>query len=98
MVKHIVLMQFKPGTPDAKIRQIRDAVAGLKQQVPGIADFAWGEYSSPEGFNKGFTHAFITTFETMTARDAYLPHPEHDRVKDLLLAHTADVLAFDFEA
>lgn len=98
MVKHIVLMQFKPGTPDATIRQIRDAVAGLKQQVPGIADFAWGEYSSPEGFNKGFTHAFITTFENMAARDAYLPHPGHDRVKDLLLAHTADVIAFDFEA
>ena len=98
MVKHIVLMKFKHDTTDATIRRIRDAVADLKQQVPGIADFAWGEYSSPEGFNKGFTHAFITTFETMAARDAYLPHPEHDRVKDLLLAHTADVLAFDFEA
>ena len=98
MVKHIVLMQFKPGTTEDVIHRIWAAVADLKQQVPGIADFAWGEYSSPEGFNKGFTHAFITTFEDTAARDAYLPHPEHDRVKDLLLVHTADVIAFDFEA
>ncbi len=37
------------------------------------------------------------TFESVNARDAYLPHPEHERVQDALLPCIDGVLAFDFE-
>ena len=96
-VQHIVLFKFKPGTVESKIRELFEELAGLQQKIPGILYFAGGPYSSPEGLNRGFTHGFIMTFESAAARDAYLPHPEHERVKEMILPHVEDVIAFDFE-
>jgi len=31
------------------------------------------------------------------SRDGYLTHPEHEKIKQLLLANVDSVLAFDFE-
>ncbi len=98
MIKHIVLLKMKSDTPAATVAEINDALAGLKDKVSGIVDYAWGPYSSDEGLNQGFTHGFIMTFESAAARDAYLPHPEHEKVKALVIANIDGVIAFDFEA
>ena len=69
-----------------------------KQSIPGIDYCSSGAYSSPEGFNKGFTHGFLTTFANPEARDRYLPHPDHEKVKNALFAIIEDAVAFDFIA
>ena len=56
----------------------------MQDKIPGLLDFSGGPYSSPEGFNKGFTHGFVTTFADEASRDAYLPHPEHEKVKAIV--------------
>jgi len=38
------------------------------------------------------------TFESIATRNAYLPHPEHERVKAELLLYIDSVIAFDFES
>lgn len=96
-VQHMVLLRFKPGTGAATISHCFDEVARLPERIPGIEQYAGGPYASPEGLNKGFTHGFLMTFRSVDARNAYLVHPEHDKVKDLLLTHLEDVIAFDFE-
>lgn len=96
-VQHIVLFRFKQGTLETKIRELFEELAALKEKIPGILYFAWGPNTSPEGLNKGFSHGFLMTFESPEARDAYLPHPEHERVKDMIFEHLEDVLVFDFE-
>jgi len=53
---------------------------------------------SDEGLNQGYTHGFLMTFESIAARNAYLPHPEHERVKAELLLYIDSVIAFDFES
>jgi len=49
---------------------------------------------------KGFTHGFCMTFADAAARDVYLPHPEHERVKALVLqvldGGLDGVVAFDY--
>ena len=50
----------------------------------------------PEGLNDGYTHGFIMTFDSAASRDAYLPHPVHEDVKERVLPHLARVLVFDF--
>lgn len=94
-VNHIVLLAFKEQDPKA-IGDLFAELAGLKELVPGLLSFQGGPYSSPEGLHKGFTHAFTMIFADESARDAYLPHPEHERVKNLLLPVIDDVIAFDF--
>ncbi len=97
-MQHIVLLKFKAGTPQATIGNIFQQLGELKSLIPGMNTFCAGAYSSHEGRNKGFTHGFIMEFKDAQARDVYLPHPEHERVKKVILAHVDDVLAFDFES
>lgn len=97
-LKHLALVKFKPGTGDGKITECFEAIGLLRQNIPGILDYSWGPNNSPEGLNQGFTHGFVMTFTNAAARDAYLPHPEHEKVKELVLPHVESVLVFDYEA
>lgn len=95
-IKRIVLFRFKAGTPDKTINKIFGDLKGLKDKIPGINDFAYGPYSSSDGLNQGYTHAFIMTFKDAASRDGFGPHPEHQRVVSTLGPHLETVLAFDF--
>jgi hypothetical protein len=37
------------------------------------------------------------SFDTAANRDAYLPHPEHERVRDIVVPCLERVVVFDFE-
>ena len=90
MLRHVVLFGFVDEARDGAA--VVSRFAALQQSVPGIAAFEWGKNCSPEGLNAGLTHAFLLTFATGAARDAYLVHPEHAAfgawVKPLLSAIT----------
>jgi hypothetical protein len=73
------------------------ALAALRTRLPGFLHFAAGPYSSPEGANRGFTHGCLMTFADAAARDHYLGHPDHERVKQEFLPSVEEVIAFDFE-
>jgi hypothetical protein len=96
-VKHFGLLQFKPHITREQIETCFRELGELVGLIPGLQNFCHGQYSSPEGLNDGFTHGFIMTFENAAARDAYLPHPEHERVKELVLPWVERVVVFDFE-
>jgi hypothetical protein len=95
--KHIALFQFKEGTSEEQLNQLFDAILELSETVPGIEDYVAGINNSPEGRSRNFTHGFVMTFQDAAARDAYLGHPEHARVKELIHAIAADGVVFDFE-
>jgi hypothetical protein len=96
-VKHIVLFQFKKDVTQQQIDDIYKALAGLQALIPGIEEFIGGPYSSPEGMNKEYSHGFVMTFRDAASRDAYLPHPDHEKVKGQIIPLLDDVVAFDFE-
>ena len=96
-VKHIGLVKFKEGTPDDQIQNVFDRILDITESIAGIEDYVSGPNSSPEGLNQGYTHAFIMTFTDAAARDAYLPHPEHERVKALIMPVVDSLLVVDFE-
>jgi hypothetical protein len=85
MVKHVALIRFRPDISQGTIDELFRALAGLRRTIPGLLDFSGGPYSSPEGLSKGFTHGFVMTFADEASRDAYLPHPDHERVKQQIL-------------
>lgn len=84
VVRHIVVFKYSPDASDEQIQEITDAFRALKDKIPGIVSFEHGVNNSPEGKNQGFTHAYVMTFEDVEARDAYLPHPEHQKFGELL--------------
>jgi len=77
------------------------ALAALREKIPGLLDFSGGPYASPEGINQGFTHGFVMTFADTASRNAYLSHPEHEKVKQFVLPDIdgglSGVIAFDWE-
>jgi hypothetical protein len=99
-VKHVALIRFKPNTPASVIEKVFSDLASLRGKIPGLRDFSGGPYSSPEGLNKGFTHGFVMTFADEASRDAYLPHPDHEKVKaeiiPLLDGGLSGVIVFDW--
>ena len=96
-VQHMVLLKFKTGVPQKTIDTIFSELEELQDLIPGITYFAGGPYSSHENRNEGYTHGFLMTFDSVAARDTYLPHPEHVRVKDTIIPNIDGVIAFDFE-
>ncbi len=96
LVKHYGMFQFKPEVGPGQIATCFREMAGMVGRIPGLLDFAHGPYDSPEGLSDGFTHGFIMTFASPAARDAYLPHPEHERVKVVVVPCLARVVVFDF--
>ena len=97
-VRHIVIFKYKPAAPSDQIQTITDAFRELQNKIPGIRTFEHGVNNSPEGMNLGFTHVYQLTFESVEARDIYLPHPEHKAFGALLgrLGIVAEVFVIDY--
>ena len=97
-VRHVVVFKYKKDAAPDKIAQVTKAFGELKGKIPGITAFEHGVNNSPEGKNLGFTHIYQLTFESVAARDAYLPHPEHKKFGDLLgkLQVMEDVFVVDY--
>ena len=96
-IKHVALIKFKEGTTEEQIQKAFEELMDLSESVPDVEDYVAGPNNSPEGLNKGYTHGFVMTFTDAAARDAYLTHPDHERVKAAVLPLVEDVLVFDFE-
>ena len=95
MLRHVVLIRFKPETAPDRIRAIESAFAGLKTRIAGIEALEWGTNCSPGGKDQGFTHCFLLTFTSAAARDAYLPDPDHQAFSALLRPHVDQALVID---
>jgi hypothetical protein len=94
-VHHMVLLRFSPAKAH-RAAELFSALGGLGETIPGVLDYAAGPYASPEGMNQGYTHGFLMTFTDAAARDRYLVHPDHEKVKQAFLPDVDGVVAFDF--
>lgn len=96
MTRHYGMFQFKEGVTNDEIIHCFKTMKTMVGKISGLLDMEYGPYDSSEGLNDGFTHGFIMTFESPEAREAYLPHPIHEDVKDLVIPKLERVVVFDF--
>lgn len=96
-VKHFGVFQFKENITDQQIEHCFATMHAMVGEIPGLLEMIHGPYKSDEGLNDGFTHGFIMTFESPEARDAYLPHPVHERAKEIVVPCLERVIVFDFD-
>jgi hypothetical protein len=97
-VRHVVVFKYRSDASPEDIQRVTDAFRDLKDRIPGIVAFEHGINDSPEGRSLGFTHVYLLTFTDREARDAYLPHPEHQRFGQFLgsLGVLDDVFVVDY--
>ena len=94
--RHVVTFKYGDGVPADRIGDITARFAALRDSIPGITAFEHGVNNSPEGLNKDITHVYLLTFADAAARDAYLPHPAHQRFVELLDGAVEDVFVIDY--
>ncbi|QMT59832.1 Dabb family protein [Legionella sp. PC997] len=80
MINHVVVLKFKLNLAESDINSALNQLGNLQEIIPSIKNFSCGSNCSPEQLNKGFTHAFVMTFDDLKGRDLYLEHPEHKRI------------------
>jgi Stress responsive A/B Barrel Domain len=95
-LRHVVLFGFGKDQSPAAIAEVIRRFVELKELVPGIDDFEWGENSSPEGLDRGHSHAFLLTFANSQARDAYLVHPDHVAFGNWVQSFVSSVTVLDY--
>ncbi|WP_377047611.1 Dabb family protein [Roseibacillus persicicus] len=91
------MFQFHEEVTEEQIEECFREMKSMIGTIPGLLEMEHGPYESDEGLNEEFTHGFIMTFDTPESRDLYLPHPEHERVKEIVVPRLKRVLVFDFE-
>lgn len=98
MLRHVVLFQFKASSSPEDVRNVVDEFRKLPSQISEIADFEYGVNNSPEGLDGGLTHCFLVTFKSEADRDAYLPHPAHQKFVEVLKPHLEKATVVDYWA
>ncbi|PJC87988.1 stress protein [Vibrio sp. HA2012] len=96
MIRHILLIKFKQSADPSEIEKLKCLFATMPEKVDGVLAVEWGENDSPEGKSQGFTHSVLMTFADETGRQNYLPHPDHDVLKQVFRPLLEDIVVFDY--
>ena len=78
------------------IVRARSEFSEIQNKIEGLSGFEWGENTSPEGFSEGFTHCIQLIFDNEEARDRYIPHPDHEKLKSTLLPILEKITVIDY--
>lgn len=97
MIRHILLIQFKPAAELTHIEKLRELFELMPQKIEGVVSVEWGVNDSPEGKNKNYTHSVLMTFADDTGRQNYLFHPEHEALKQVFRPLLEDVIVLDYQ-
>ena len=96
MIRHILLIKFINTANTGKIDAVRTLFEAMPDKIEGVEAVEWGVNDSPEGLDKGFTHSVLMTFADEAARQRYLPHPEHEALKEVFVPLVEDIVVFDY--
>jgi len=77
MIRHIVLIKFKPEVSEETIAGLFAELRGIEKQVSGIRDITSGRSESPEKIERGYMHGFVVDFDDWDALERYQTHPDH---------------------
>lgn len=95
-VQHCVLLRINKDAPSRETMVFLRKLSTIWEEIPGIVGLQWGTDNSPEGLQRGFTHACIMSFESPAALETYGPHPVHVALKERGKGIVDDVFVFDF--
>jgi hypothetical protein len=101
MIRHIVLIRFKPDTTETVIAGIFADLHKIKALLPGVISITAGRSESPEKIERGYMHGFVADFADWDVLAAYQAHPAHQSVGARLIANAIGgldgILVFDLE-
>ena len=94
---HVVLTRWQADAPSDALDSMRALTRRFPLTIPGVLTVAEGPSTSPEGLEAGFAWALVITFTDAHARDAYLTHPAHLPVADLIGRYAEQLVVYDLD-
>ncbi|MBW1644770.1 MAG: Dabb family protein [Deltaproteobacteria bacterium] len=94
MIKHIIMIKFKPDTSEAQLAAIETGLAGLPAAIDEIISFEFGR--DVVRADRSFDFALVAVFADLAALERYQVHPQHQQVAALVRQAAAQVVAVDF--
>ncbi len=99
MIRHIVLIRFRPDVTESAIAAIFADLHAIKALLPGVLSITSGRSESPEQIERGYMHGFVADFADWAALATYQAHPAHQAVGAALVAGAVGgldgILVFD---
>jgi hypothetical protein len=103
VIAHVVLFRPKDAVPDSARDAFVSAIVSARQAIPSIRRFWVGRrlldgapsYLLPTG---DFPFAAVIEFDDRQGLAAYLQHPAHEALAQVLHATVDAALVFDYEA
>lgn len=74
----VILFRLRPGITLDRVRNARIALQQLVETLPGVEHFLVTHNLAPD--TAGFNLALFSAFESKTACEIFLRHPEYQRV------------------
>ena len=95
MIKHIVMIKFKPETSEEQIADIEKGLARLPGIIPEIKEYDLGR--DVLHTDRSFDFALVGLYDDLAALKRYSDHPDHQAIAKVIRASAEKVVAVDFE-
>lgn len=102
MISHIVLFRPKPGISEADRRAMFDALAAAATDIPAVRRFHVGAritHGRPYErlMAENYPFAAVIEFDDLAGLQAYLNHPQHEKLGALFYELLDAGLVYDYE-
>ena len=77
ILRHVVLLRWKPGTTAAQLEALAQAIATLPAQIPQLRAYRFGSDAALTAGN--FDFAIVADFDDEAGFRSYASHPAHQR-------------------
>jgi len=94
MIKHVVVMKFKPGISESRFRDMEKGLKALPDVISEIKSYEFGldVVRSERSYNFGL----VADFDDLEALRRYQIHPDHLKVLEIIKELCDSILAADF--
>jgi hypothetical protein len=94
VIAHTVLCRW---SSVEHVAELDGLVSALPTQLPGITRVLHGASVSSEGLEGGYEWGMTILFATRADLEAYLPHPVHQPIAQLIGERSAATIVFDVD-
>ena len=94
MIKHVVVLKFKPGVTEDDVQALEKGLDALPGAIPEILSYDFGRDIVRS--ERSFDFGLVSSFKDLEALKRYQVHPEHVKVLELVKRICDQIVAVGF--
>lgn len=94
MIKHVVMMKFKPGAEESRFSELEKLMGKLPDEIPQIQFYQFGlDIVRSE---RSYDFGLVSEFDNVEALKTYQTHPKHLEALEIIKELFDSIIAVDF--